>query len=67
MLSGEEGSRLAGRIVTVIPVQQTALKPDESVSVPLLIEGVDREPEGVGVSAEVTGVWFECERGERDG
>lgn len=59
VLTGENGSRLAERTITVVPAQQTTLEPDETVGVTFLIEGVEREPELVSTLVEVTGLRFE--------
>ena len=47
---------LRERTVVIIPARQTALEPEESINVRILLEGLSPEAERAGVLMEVTGV-----------
>jgi hypothetical protein len=54
-----QSSLLRERTVVIIPAQQTALEPEEAISVRILLEGLSPEAERAGVLMEVTGVHFD--------
>jgi hypothetical protein len=47
------------RTVIIVPAQQATLKPDESVSVRVLIEGIKPEADRANLRLETTGLRFE--------
>jgi hypothetical protein len=47
------------RTLIVVPAQQATLKPDETVSVRVLLEGIKPEAERANTRLEVTGLRFE--------
>lgn len=51
-----QGELLRERTVVVIPSHQTALEPEEAISVRILLEGLGSEAEHASVLMEVTGV-----------
>lgn len=51
-----QSSLLRERTVVIIPARQTALEPNETISVRILLERLDRESERGGALMEVTGV-----------
>ena len=52
------GSLVRERTVVVIPTRQTALEPDETMNVRILIENIDPDSERGHVSLEVTALRF---------
>ena len=51
-----QGGLVRERTVVVIPSSQTALEPEEAISVRILLEGLDPQAERAGVLMEVAGV-----------
>ena len=51
--------RVRERTVVVMPAERTKLPPDGSVSVHLLLEGIDKEAEQTDVRMEIAGVRFD--------
>jgi hypothetical protein len=55
----EKREPLGERTVSVIPKQRASLKPNETMKVRILIEGIPRRAHRKGIDMEVTGVRFE--------
>jgi hypothetical protein len=53
------GGAVSERVAVVIPAQQTAIEPDESIKARVLLGGLSREVSPDGVRVEVTGVVFD--------
>jgi hypothetical protein len=54
-----QGEPVGERTLIVVPAQQATLKPDETVSVRVLLEGIKPEAERANTRLEVTGLRFE--------
>jgi hypothetical protein len=55
----EKREPLGERTVRVVPKQRASLKPNETMKVRILIEGIPRSAHHKGIDMEVTGVRFE--------
>jgi hypothetical protein len=55
----EKRETVGERTVSVIPKQQASLKPNETMKVRILIEGISLMAHRKGIRMEVTGVQFE--------
>ena len=51
-----QGSLLSERTVVIIPARQTALEPEEAISVRILLEGLNPESERAGGLIKITGM-----------
>lgn len=54
-----QGAPVGERTVIIIPAQQATLKPDETVNVRIVIEGVKPEADRANLRLETTGLRFE--------